>query len=104
MVVVAVVEVGLVGILRARVGVVGALEAVGCRRAPGLVVGGQELVLVGALPPKHIRGLSFSFSEFTSFFNYYDFHSSCFLLLHGVVPIWWGARGSLFSLLHKSYN
>jgi len=23
--------------------------------------GGQQLVLVGALPPKHIRGLSFSF-------------------------------------------
>jgi len=53
---------GLVGALRALVRVVGAVVAVGCRRAPGVVVGGQELVLVGALPPKHIRGLSFSFS------------------------------------------
>ena len=56
------VEVGLIDALRALVGVVGAVVAVGCRPAPGLVVGGQELVLVGALPPKHIRGLSFSFS------------------------------------------
>jgi len=61
-------------------------------------------VLVGALPPKHIWGLSFSFSLFTSFFNYYDFHSSCFLLHHGVVTMWWGGLGSLFSLVHKSYD
>jgi len=99
-----VVGVGLVGALRALVGVVGAVVAVGCQRAPEVVVSGQELVLVGALPPKHIGGLSFSFSSFTSFFNYYDFHSSCFLLLHGVVPMWWGGRDSLFSLLHKSYD
>ena len=59
---VGVVGVGLVGALRALVGVVGAVLAVGCRRAPGVVVGGQELVLVGALPLKHIQGLSFSFS------------------------------------------
>jgi len=103
-VVVGVVGVRLVGALRALVGVVGAVVAVGCRRAPGVVVGGQELVLVGARPSKHIWGLSFSFSEFTSFFNYYDFHSFCFLLLHGVVPMWWGGPGSLFSLIHKSYN
>jgi len=57
-----VVGVGLVGALRAMVGVVGAVVAGGCRRTPGLVVGGQKLVLVGALPPKHIRELSFSFS------------------------------------------
>jgi len=59
---VGVVGVGLLGALRALVGVVGAAMAVGCRPAPGVVVGGQELVLVGALPPKHIGGLSFSFS------------------------------------------
>jgi len=59
---VGVVGVELVGALRALVGVVGGVVAVGCRRAPGVVVGGQELVLVGALPPKHIQGLSFSFS------------------------------------------
>jgi len=59
---VGVVGVGLVGALRALVRVVGAVVAVGCQRGPGVVVGGQELVLVGALPPKHIRGLSFSFS------------------------------------------
>jgi len=57
-----VVGVGLVGTRRALVGVVGVVVAVLCRPAPGVVVGGQELVLVGALPPKHIRGLSFSFS------------------------------------------
>jgi len=57
-----VVGVGLVSALQAMVGVVGAVVAVGWRRAPGVVVGGQELVLVGPLPPKHIRGLSFSFS------------------------------------------
>ena len=56
------VGVGLVGALQTIVGVVGAVVAVGCRRTPGVVVGGQELVLVGALPPKHIQGLSFSFS------------------------------------------
>jgi len=59
---VGVVGVGLVDALRAPVGVLRAVVAVGCRRAPGVVVGGQELVLVGALPPKHIQGLSFSFS------------------------------------------
>jgi len=57
-----VVRVGLVDALQALVGVVGAVVAVGCRRALRLVVGGQELVLVGGLPPKHIRVLSFSFS------------------------------------------
>jgi len=57
-----VVGVGLVGALQTIVGVVGAVVAVGCRRTPGVVVGGQKLVLVGALPPKHIQGLSFSFS------------------------------------------
>jgi len=57
-----VVGVGLVGPLRVMVGVVGAVVAVGCRRAPGMVVGGQDLVLVGALPPKHIWGFSVSFS------------------------------------------
>jgi len=67
-----VVGVGLVSALRALVGVVGGVVLVGCRRAPGVVVGGQqlvplliggqELVLVGALPLKHIQGLSFSFS------------------------------------------
>ena len=63
------VGVGLVGALQALVGMVGAVVAVGCPRAPAVVVGGQELVLegqelvlVGALPPKHIQGLSFSFS------------------------------------------
>ena len=56
------VEVGLVGALRALVRVVGPVVAVGCRRALGVVVGGQELVLVGALPPKLILGFSFSFS------------------------------------------
>ena len=56
------VGVGLVGALRALVGVVGAVVAVGCTCAPGVVAGGQKLVLVGALPPKHIWGLSFSFS------------------------------------------
>ena len=71
---VGVVGVGHVGALLALVGVVAAGVAVGCRRAPGVVVGGSELVLVGALPPKHIRGLSFSFSSFISFFNYYDVH------------------------------
>jgi len=59
---VGVVRVGLVGALRALVGVVGAVVEVGCRRSLRVVVGGQELVLWGALPPKHIRGLSFSFS------------------------------------------
>jgi len=43
--VVGVVGVGLVGALRALVGVVGAVVAVGCRCAPAVVVGGQELVL-----------------------------------------------------------
>jgi len=57
-----VVGVGLVGTLRALVGVVGAVVAVGCPRAQGVVVGGLELVLVGVLPSKHIQGLSFSFS------------------------------------------
>ena len=56
------VGVGLVGALQALVGVVGAVVAVGCGRSQGVVVGGQELVLVGALPPKQIWGLSFSFS------------------------------------------
>jgi len=59
---VGVVGVGLVGALRALVAVVGALVVVGCRRGPGVGVGGQELVLVGALRPKHLPGLSFSFS------------------------------------------
>jgi len=59
---VGVVVVGLVGAQQALVGVVGVLVAVGFRRTPVVVVGGQELVLVGALPPKDIRGLSFSFS------------------------------------------
>jgi len=54
--------VGVVGALRALVAVVGVVVAVECRRAPRVVVGGQELVLVAALPPKHIRGLFFSFS------------------------------------------
>ena len=62
MVGVGVVGVGLVGALRALIRLVGAMVAVGCRRAPGVVVGGQELVLVGALPSKHIQRLSFSFS------------------------------------------
>jgi len=61
MVGVGVVGVGLVGALRALGGVVGPVVAVGCPRALAVVVGGQELVLVEALPPKHIRGLSFSF-------------------------------------------
>jgi len=59
---VGVVRVGLVGALGALVGVVGAVVAVGFQSAPGVVVGVPELVLVGALPLKHIRGLSFSFS------------------------------------------
>jgi len=59
---VGVVGVGLLGALRGQVGVVGAVVAVGSRRPPEVVVGGQHLVLVGALPPKHIRGLSVSFS------------------------------------------
>jgi len=59
---VGVVGVGLEGALRALVGLVGAVVAVECRRAPGVLVREQELVLVGALPPKQIRGLSFSFS------------------------------------------
>ena len=95
MVGVGVVGVGLVGALQALVGVVGVVVAVGCRRAPAVVVRGQELVLegqelvlVGALPPKHIWGFSVSFSSFTSFLNYYDFDVSCFLLVHGVVPMW----------------
>jgi len=46
MVGVGVVGEGLVRALRALVGVVGAVVAVGCRRAPGVVVAGQELVLV----------------------------------------------------------
>jgi len=54
--------VGLVDAMRTLVGVVEAVVAVRCRRAPGVVVQGLELVLVGALPPKHIRGSSFSFS------------------------------------------
>jgi len=54
--------VGLVGALRALVRVVAEVVAVGCRRTPVVVVGGQDLVLVGAQPPKHIRGLSVSFS------------------------------------------
>jgi len=53
---------GLIGTLRALVGVVGAVVVVGFRRAPGVVGGGQALVLVGALPPVHIRGFSFCFS------------------------------------------
>ena len=57
-----VVGVGLEGPLRALVRVAGAVVVVGCRRPAGVVVSGQELVLVGALPPKHIRGLSFAFS------------------------------------------
>jgi len=57
-----VVEVALVGARQAQVGVVPVGVAVGCWRTSGVVVGGQELVLVGALPPMHIRGLSFSFS------------------------------------------
>jgi len=59
---VGVVRVALVGALRAQVGVVGAVVAVGCQPALDVVVGGQELMLVGALPPMHICGLSFSFS------------------------------------------
>ena len=59
---VGVVGVGLVDALLVLVGVVGAVVAEGCRGAPGVVVDGQELVLVGGLLPKHIRGLSFSFS------------------------------------------
>jgi len=62
MVGVGVVGVGLVGALRALVGVVGAVVAVGCQHAPEVVVGGQQLVLVGAPPPNHIQGFSFSFS------------------------------------------
>ena len=59
---VCVVGVGLVGAQWALAGVVGAVVAVGYRRAPGVAVGGRELVLVGALPPTYIRGLSLSFS------------------------------------------
>ena len=59
---VGVVGVGLVGAVRALVGVVGAVAAVGCQRTTGVVVGGQELVLVGALLSKHIGRLSSSFS------------------------------------------
>jgi len=57
-VVVGVVGVVLVGKLRALVGVLRVVVALGYRQALGVVVGGQDLVLVGALPPKHIRGLS----------------------------------------------
>jgi len=53
--------VGLIGALEAQVGVVREVVGVGCRQAPGVVVGGQEVMLVGALPLKHIRGLWFSF-------------------------------------------
>jgi len=53
---------GLVGARWALVGVVGAVVVVGCEHALGVVAGGQKLVLVGALLPKHIRGLSYSFS------------------------------------------
>jgi len=62
MVGVGVVGVGLVGALGVLVVVVGAVMAVGCPRAPGIVMGGPQLVLVGALPPKHIPEFSFSFS------------------------------------------
>ena len=57
-----VVGVGLLGALRVLVGVVGAVVAGGCRRAPGVVVERQGLVLVGALPLKHIGEFCFSFS------------------------------------------
>jgi len=58
-----VVGVGLVGAVRTLVGVVGAMAAVGCQRTTtGVVVGGQELVLVGALSSKHIGRLSSSLS------------------------------------------
>ena len=56
-----VVGVGLVSALQALLGLVGAVVAVACRHAPGMLVGGQELVRVRVLPPTHIRGLPFSF-------------------------------------------
>jgi len=56
---VGVVAVGLVGALQALVGVVGGVVAVGYRRAAGVVVGGQKLVLVGVVRLKLIRRLSF---------------------------------------------
>ena len=59
---VSVVGVGLVGTLQSHVGVVGAVVVVGCRYAPWVMVGGQVLVLVEALPSTHIQGLSFSVS------------------------------------------
>lgn len=64
MVEVGVVGVGLVGAPQALVGVDGAVVVVRCQPALGVPVveGGQELVLVGALPSNCIRGMSFSFS------------------------------------------
>jgi len=64
MVEVGVVRVGLVVAPQALVGVHGAVVVVRCQSALGVpvVVGGQELVLVGPLPSNCIRGMSFSFS------------------------------------------
>ena len=65
----AVVGVGLVGTVQALVRWV-RVVMVRCAPAPAVgVVGVPELVQVEVLHPKHIIGLSFSFSLFTSHFQ-----------------------------------
>jgi len=56
------VGVGLIGPVESVVGVVEGVVVVECQPAPGVVVRWQELVMVGVLPPKNIRELSFCFS------------------------------------------
>jgi len=79
--------VGLVGILRALVGVVGAVVAVGYERTLGVVVEGQEPVLVGTLLPKHIRDCLFLSLNSPPMFNYCDYHFCSFLSLYCVAPM-----------------
>ena len=78
---------GLVGILWALVGVVGAVMAVGYEGTLGVVVEGQELVLVGTLLPKHIRDCLFLSLNSPPMFNYCDYHFCSFLSLYCVAPM-----------------
>ena len=93
---------GLVGALRALVGVVGAVVAVGCRRAPGVVVGGQELLLVGALPPKHIWGLSFLSLNSRIFSTIMTFILLVFYYSMVLSPCG-GGDGAVFSHFHTNH-
>ena len=96
------VGVELVGALRALVGLVAAVVAVGCRCAPGVVVGGQELVLVGALPHKHIRDCLFLSLNSPHFSTIMTFILLVFYYSMVLAP-WGGRDGTVFSHFYTNH-